>query len=87
MKVAQGLGYPSFLTPCVDTLVCSPESFLFLASSLRLALSLSIAALMLYVTLLPIVAPEILEASYPQGNILMRTGAILGLLAVPHCSG
>lgn len=65
MKVDQGLGYPSFLTPCIDTLLCSPERVLFLASSLRLAFSLSLAALILYGTLLPIVAPEILEASYP----------------------
>lgn len=71
----------------MDALLCSTESCLLLASSLKLAPSLPLATLIFYVALLPIVTHEIPGAFYPQGNILTRTEAILGLLAVPQCPG
>lgn len=86
MKVAW-VGLPYIPCPVHRFPSLFPRKGNFLTFSLRLALSLSLSILILYVTLLPIVAPEILEASYPQGNILTRTGAILGLLAVLHCPG
>lgn len=77
MKVAW-VGLPYIPCPMHRLPSLFPRKGDFLASSLRLALSLSLGTLILYLTLLPIVAPEILEASYPQGNILTRTGAVLG---------
>lgn len=51
MKVAQG-NHPPFLAPSLDALLWFLESFPFLASSLGLALNLSLASLMSCVILL-----------------------------------